>query len=95
MQDNVDRTTRIKKLEKSYELLKNKIDNLENCSRRSSVCNLRITGTILQVDLEAHIQALFAHLLQFLDDRTLRVFSPSQQQKNLPPDTSLESTTFN
>ncbi|KAJ1105386.1 hypothetical protein NDU88_002792 [Pleurodeles waltl] len=36
--ENVDRTTRIEKLEKNYDLLQDMMDDLENRSRRNNMC---------------------------------------------------------
>ncbi|KAJ1190131.1 hypothetical protein NDU88_006870 [Pleurodeles waltl] len=87
--ENTDRTARIEKRKANYNLLQDKLDNLENQSR----CRNRgISLAVPEFDLETHVQALFAYLLgpdcdqPVLLDRTHRVFSLYQQKKNLPPD---------
>ncbi|KAJ1214228.1 hypothetical protein NDU88_001853 [Pleurodeles waltl] len=86
--ENVDRTTRIEKLENNYDLLKDKLD----CSRRNNMHVSGVSSTVPAAELETHIQALFAHLLgadceqPVHLNRTHRVFSTLQQQKDLTPD---------
>ncbi|KAJ1108255.1 hypothetical protein NDU88_005635 [Pleurodeles waltl] len=60
--EDADRTTRIEKLETNYTLLQDKLDDLENRSRRNHIRIRRISANPTS-ELETHVQALFTHML--------------------------------
>ncbi|KAJ1214355.1 hypothetical protein NDU88_001974 [Pleurodeles waltl] len=82
--ENVDRRTVIERLEKNYDLLQNKQDDLENHYRRNNVHIRGIAATI-----PSDSSHMFTHLLGLQDDQPVllgrihRVYSAYQQQKNL------------
>ncbi|KAJ1200888.1 hypothetical protein NDU88_004709 [Pleurodeles waltl] len=90
--EKVDLTARIEKFEANYNLLQDKLDDLENQSGCNNIRIREIGVAVPASDLEAYFQAVFAHLLgpgcdqPVLLDRTHRVLSLYQQQKYLPPD---------
>ncbi|KAJ1200785.1 hypothetical protein NDU88_004606 [Pleurodeles waltl] len=59
--ENVNWTTSIGKLEKNYDLIQDKLDDLENRCKRNNV-HIR-NAAVSSSYLEAHIQDLFPHLL--------------------------------
>ncbi|KAJ1083339.1 hypothetical protein NDU88_003498 [Pleurodeles waltl] len=79
--ESVDCTAHIEKLEANYNLLQDKLDDLENRSRRNNVRIRGIRAAVPASDFETHVQALLSHLLgpdcdqPVLLDHTHRVFS--------------------
>ncbi|KAJ1217856.1 hypothetical protein NDU88_005443 [Pleurodeles waltl] len=85
----MDRTALIEKLKANYNLLQDKLDDLENRSRHN-VCIRGIDGAghhrSLRPMFKLSLPAFWAQTdQQVLVDHTQRVFSQYQQQRNLPP----------